>query len=342
MWRLPGWCASPMVPAPALRCWALWLSLLPGTALACHEAADRGFGPIMIRSESPAQSLRLTPMPRDPNLLCAGEHELRVMYNVVSIWARQLEEPTYLLDFQMADTRVALTGGINDEWAYDLSYNDRRMVKVGLDEITFAFHGLFGIDNAGHDQVPHDDIHISVPSYGVDVTDKNTPLYSRSFELTLSRRLSQHHGGMPTAAASITVRKSLNSASPFENGEIDRGVELHLAWPSRENFLYANFAYTWFGAENFLNIPMRNEQFVGMLAYEWRIRPERSFITQYMYSQGVVRGLPGLTDPSHEVYFGYKWRTHSGTSVELGLIENIIRDDNSPDFGFAFGLVHPF
>lgn len=322
-------------------CWFLlpW-SLFATGAQACHDSVIRGLGPIMVRSEAPTQVLRLTPMPRDPHLLCANESQLRFMANVVSVWARETKPPTYLLDYQMLDTRVAYAAGLAEDWAYEVSYNDRRIVKVGIDQIAITFHDLIGFSNDGHDEVERDDIRISIPSYGIEMNDRNTPLYARSFEATLSRHLTEGGHGMPDSALSLTVRKSLQSASPFENGSVDAGIELSTAWPMGRNFLYMNLAYTLFGSSKFVAIPLKDKQFVGMAAYEWRVVHDESFLMQYLYTEGVVGNLGNLSEPAHELYIGYKWRLPEAT-VELGLIENLFIYNNSPDFGFSFGLVYP-
>ena len=39
---------------------------------------------------------------------------------------------------------------------------------------------------------------------------------------------------------------------------------------------------------------------------------------------------------------GWKWEFSPGTVFEVGLIENLIEFDNSPDFGLHFGLRHRF
>jgi hypothetical protein len=315
-------------------------SLFTGAAQACHDNVIRGLGPIMVRSEAPTQALRLTPMPRDPHLLCPSESQFRFMANVVSVWARETKPPTYLLDYQMLDTRVAYVAGLADGWAYEVSYNDRRMVKVGIDQLAIAFHDLIGFSNDGHDEVERDDIRISIPSYGVEMDEENTPLYARSFEATLSRHLVDGNGALPDSALSLTVRKSLQSDSPFENGGVDTGLELSMAWPMGRNFLYMNLAYTLFGTSKFVAIPLKDKQFVGMAAYEWRVEHDESFLMQYLYTEGVVGNLGNLSEPAHELYIGYKWRLPEVT-VELGLIENLFIYNNSPDFGFSFGLVYP-
>jgi hypothetical protein len=54
-----------------------------------------------------------------------------------------------------------------------------------------------------------------------------------------------------------------------------------------------------------------------------------------------MKNLGALDEPAHEIHLGAKWRGGRVTA-EAALIENIITYNNSPDFGFAFGLKVPF
>jgi len=47
-------------------------------------------------------------------------------------------------------------------------------------------------------------------------------------------------------------------------------------------------------------------------------------------------------EASFEVSAGWKREITSGTVLEVGLIENIIDSDASPDFGVHFGIRHRF
>lgn len=320
----------------------LWplLLLLPGlAAAACGDGANEGLGPVMIRSESPAAALRLTPMPRDPYLLCAGEKQFQAMVNLVTIWSKNDAPPAYLFDLQMLDTHIALDGGLAGGWAYEFSYDDRRPVEVGLNHLVTTFHRAVGIGNDGRDQVPYDETVISIPSYGVYLNGHNASLLARAFQLTLSRQLIRDHPWLPTTAVSVTVRKSLVSDSPFENGEVDVDGELSMALPIHDDFLYGDLAYTSFGSDHMLGVPLESHQYVGMLGYEWTLREHSAIIGQYLYSEGVVKNLGDLSLPSHELYLGYKRRS-AATTWEFGIIENLAPYNNSPDFGFSLGLIH--
>ena len=67
-----------------------------------------------------------------------------------------------------------------------------------------------------------------------------------------------------------------------------------------------------------------------------------SLLIQYLVSEGVAEDLGEISKPSHEVTLGWKGEVRKGTVVEVGLIENVITYDNSPDFGVHAGFTQRF
>jgi hypothetical protein len=63
---------------------------------------------------------------------------------------------------------------------------------------------------------------------------------------------------------------------------------------------------------------------------------------QYLLSEGVAQDLADFSEPSNEVTFGLKLEVAPMTVLELGLIENVVTSDNSPDFGLHAGLLWRF
>jgi len=113
-----------------------------------------------------------------------------------------------------------------------------------------------------------------------------------------------------------------------------------LAQKQSMGYLFANMAYTHFGTDKTMEvIPLSEEQFSGMLGYEFSTDKDEAFIVQYLFSEGVLIDLGALEDVSHEIHLGYKWRTEKNI-FEVGLVENIINFDNGPDVAFTFGVTH--
>ena len=87
---------------------------------------------------------------------------------------------------------------------------------------------------------------------------------------------------------------------------------------------------------------IRPTQYSGLLAAEWRFDSNMSLVLQYLVSQGVAKDLGDFSQNSNEITLGWKWELAERTVFELGLIENIIDFNNSPDFGIHAGLTVRF
>ena len=57
---------------------------------------------------------------------------------------------------------------------------------------------------------------------------------------------------------------------------------------------------------------------------------------------GVAKDFYEFSKATYEVILGCKYRFHQRTVFEFGLIENYVHYDNTPDFGFHFGITHRF
>jgi len=323
-------------PSRTIGFWLTVGAALPGlAAAACFGPGyDPGLGPLSFRSQGPGQVLRLTPIPRAPEVLGPGEREFRAVTAVSSVYAR---ERLFHIDMHLADTRVALAAGLGSCWDLELGLDERAIVNAHLDDISLGFHGLFGFDNAGHDEAERNTTDVDFPAYDVHLGEGDRGPFSRSLEVTLTRLLGARTPHAPAIAASLTVREELLE----ESAGTDLGLGLSLGQALGRNLLYLDFSYIWFGSKRYLGIPLEAQQFAAMTAFEWRRGEDFSWLAQYLYTEGVMKNLGDLDEPAHEIHLGAKWRWRVITA-EAALIENIITYNNSPDFGLAFGIKAPF
>ena len=63
---------------------------------------------------------------------------------------------------------------------------------------------------------------------------------------------------------------------------------------------------------------------------------------QYLFSQGAAEDREPFDEPAHEFGLGWKHEIGRGSVLEIGLIENAITADNSPDFGIHVGFRRRF
>ena len=107
-------------------------------------------------------------------------------------------------------------------------------------------------------------------------------------------------------------------------------------------YVYAGLGFAWFGKEEFQHVEMKTTQASVLLAMEWRFWPDTSFVIQYLGSENVIDGPGAFGKTSSEITLGCKAELDHGLLLEIGLVENFILMDNSPDLGFHTGITYRF
>ena len=294
-------------------------------------------GPLNIRSLSPGQALRLAPLPRSPYGLPVGETELQLNIAAASVY---LQSPdVYLIDFNFTDTRLAVNHGFKYGWSAELSFNDRRIRNLNLDEVVESFHDVFGIEQNGRD-INLNQTHIDIPQYSASFSDELNGVFSQTLGLSIQKVLIDKSVEWPAVAIVFNTSLETLSDGMIEKGAIDYGIQLSIAQKQSAGYMFGNISYTHFDSEESLGlIPLTDKQFSGMMGYEFALDKDEAFIVQYLFSQGVLVNLGALEEVSHEIHLGYKWRTEVNI-FEVGLVENIVNFDNGPDVAFTFGMTH--
>ena len=294
-------------------------------------------GPLNIRTMSPGQALRLAPMPKSPYGLPKGETELQFNIAAASVFLQSQGE--YLIDFNFTDTRLAVNHGFGGGWSAELSFNDRRIVNLNLDEIVEGFHDVFGIDQNGRDE-NLSQTRVEFPLSSVSLGNELNGIFSQTVGVTLQKVLIDKSVRWPALAIIFNSSIETLNDGMIKEGAVDYGVQLSMAHKRSTGYLFTNLSYSKFGSDNTLAvIPLSDKQFSGMFGYEFTMGADEAFIVQYLFSEGVLEELGALADVSHEIHLGYKWRTKDKI-YEVGLVENIVNFDNGPDVAFTFGITH--
>ena len=183
-----------------------------------------------------------------------------------------------------------------------------------------------------------------VRGYGVEIEDSSSGLEASNLTLSVQHNITCGTETWPALSYSASLRwdaggdAELRGSSPFS-----AGVSTSAARRFGDSFYtYLALGYNWHGSDESRGLPLADEQWSGLAAVEWRYAANRSWVLQYLVSEGVAADREPFDDPSNEIDLGWKWEYRPGTVLELGLIENIVEVDNSPDFGLHFGLRHRF
>jgi hypothetical protein len=326
----------------ALSCIAF--PTVPGWTQELSDDYNYGLGKIDLRSQSPAQSLRFTLPLLIPGDINAG-WGFRIANTWTNVWA---EESEYVLDYEMSETLVTLTYGFNKRFGVSIEFENRNYFGGHMDGLIQGFHDLFGIDQEGRDDV----------SKGRKVIQRFDPKTGQMLSETSAEDLENNamvflmnytltHGTKIWPAANVfgAVRYALSCAELCrDNHPVDAGFGLGLAkrWTERW-YTYASLGYTLYESREVLEpapgvAPMDFEDnaFTGLFVIAWHYTPSFSILAQYLYSGASIKNIDVLDEASHEVHFGFKWKTKYGM-LEFAIIENVVTMSNSPDFGVHGG-----
>jgi|GEM_PF-703806 len=302
-----------------------------------------GYGPLSLGSQSPFQALRLSIRPRTPSTLGKGEYEARGTATWVNVWA---QNENYLLDFEMLQVTMGLAYGITDTFQLEVDFQNRSAFGGEMDGFIEGFHDVFGIDQSGRDDFPRGDFNVFLnpPGEGptISLGEEARGTFSRGLQLTLQHNVTCGTDKLPALSWAVTALADKLYTGEGEDLELDLGVSVSLSRRFGMFYLYTTLGYAWFGRDGFLGIELKDTQFTGLAAGEWRFLPRHALTLQYLYTEGLIDDFSPFCDPSHEITLGWKWEVIHRGVLEVGLIENMFEFDNSPDFGIHVGFSKRF
>jgi thiol-disulfide isomerase/thioredoxin len=304
-----------------------------------------GYGPLKLPSHSPLQALRLGLVPRAPSTLSRGQKEVRAAASWVNIW--NVPEREYFFDYEMLLTTATFDYGISDTLQVGIGAEIRSRFGGKMDNFIQGFHDLFGIGQNDRDLAPKGaftfEIEPSDTRPGVTLTSDDRGIFSRILVGTLQHNVTCGTARLPAFSYAVTARVEVGDSDDLQGGDaLDIGVSVSLSRRLGDFYAYGTLGYARFGRERFRGIELRDHQLTGLAALEWRFAPRMSLLIQYLITEGVAKSLGQISRASHEVIIGLKGEIRERTVLEIGLIENVVNLDNSPDFGLHEGVTHRF
>jgi thiol-disulfide isomerase/thioredoxin len=350
-----GTAATPGEPVPD--------QTFPNTALTEKPGGFRGrsicfshvgYGPLSVRSQSAFQSLRLGIMPRTPSTLARGEHQVRVGATWANQWANDdssfdpdnVEYGRYLLDYESLDADFSYAQGVSDTVQLEIGYEQRWRAGGVMDSFVQGFHDLFGLDPSGRDLVPRDQFRIMLDPYGdgrsVDLGAGSSGTFARNLLFTFQHNVTCGTATWPALSYAVTGRYGVGEVGEAEGGNWDVALSVAASRRFGRFYAYLTLGYAWYSSDTFYGIELEDTQFTILAAGEWRFKPRMSLMLQIMTTQGVAVDFDPFSKTSNEVIFGWKWEVRQAGVLEIGLLENIVTFDNSPDFGVHAAFTQRF
>jgi hypothetical protein len=304
-----------------------------------------GYGPLLLGSQSPFQSLRIGLLPRTPSTLAEGQWEVHWSEAYSNVFIKK--PGAYLLQFDLLQSSVSLGYGVTDQLEVDLAYDNKSRFGGFLDQFIEHFHHAFGLPNQLRDTEPVNAFRIEFPASrshpAVDLGDRWEGSFSNTLSLSLEETLTCGSDRLPAIAVGLTLRMEPWGSRDLENEQpVDPGLTISLAKRMGDFYFYASGLVAYYGHDRFHGIPLRPVQLSGLLAVEWRFEEWASMVFQYQISEGVAEGLGPFGSPANEVALGWKIEFAQNALVELGVIHTLLNNDNSMDFGIYAGLTVRF
>ncbi len=146
---------------------------------------------------------------------------------------------------------------------------------------------------------------------------------------------------LPDEDLSLELEERLSDSDDLGT-ELDFGLSVAIARRFGPIYVYGTLGYSWFGEDDFRGLELKDTQGTFLAAAEWRFLPRQSFLVQLLITEGLIENLDSFSDTSNELTLGWKWQMVPTGVLELGIIENLVAFDNSPDFGVHIGYSQRF
>ncbi len=265
--------------------------------------------------------------------------------NWTNVWA---EDNRYFLDYEMLNLDAELSYGVTPKLSIALGYNYRSYFGGGMDGFIQGFHDAMDIDQQGRDEIPRNQSQMIFYDTDGNITfGRRSVSIMQNCGISLTGKYILQNGShfWPAISLAGTIKYWTNlSDSEGIDDPVDFGLILGLSkrWTDRW-YTYFSTGLTYHLETDFLGLSFNKTILSAVLGLEWRWRPNLSLLVQYLIIEGALAGDFGqLSQPSQEVTMGFKWQFVESSVLELGVVENIINHDNSPDFGLHLVVSHLF
>jgi hypothetical protein len=302
-----------------------------------------GFGAFQLRTQSPAQSLRFTMLDILSGPIKAGWRTSTGMA-WTNTWA---DMKRYTFDYEMLDSHIALSYAFNNRFEFGVFFENRSFFGGHMDNTIQEFHDLFGIGQSGRDEVEHNLSRVIIrDGQGNILTEFGADRFENN-GIGLVAQYVIHPGTVlwPVICVNGQLRYALKEPDVVTDNDepLDAYIGIALSKRLSEKWhAYSNMGYTYYGQTEFDNMELESRSVSGMLAIAYDWTANFSLLVQYLFHEGVLDDYDELGDYSHEIVFGFQYMTDHGGMVELGLIENVVNTDNSPDVGLHFAYAYRF
>lgn len=311
--------------------------VLDDVPAAGRGTSNVGYGPLRLSSQSPFHALRLELPAGAPSSLPAGRWELRENLTWSRMWA---QADDYLLSFETLAQTSSVIHGVTDRLQLEVGAVATTRFAGDLDGFVKNFHETFDLGLGGRDTVHEGDFDFRIG----DLTIEEGSAHETTDRLfgSLHYVITAGSDEGPAISATLTVTTDLGDSADLEGESVGLAGALSAAKSFGDVYAYLSLGWAWFGRETFHGLPLRPYGASILVGLEWRLLNGVSLVVQHLWSPGALEGFEELSRPSYELGLGLKVEVVAGSVFEIGMTENILVFDSSPDFGLHAGLAVRF
>lgn len=286
-----------------------------------------------LRSQAPGQSLRMTMPHLLPGTIKPGS-AVYVGTTLSNIWIQNNQVD---LDYEMLDTHLGFSYGINDRIGFALVYDQRDFSGGTLDGFIQGFHDIFSIEQNGRDLVPRGRALIEFRDETGTVLANPDPSEFENSAITIigQYNIILNPEKVPVFNLSSSVRHALEPpVGSDSDDDFDWNVAVGLAveLSTRLRSCY-HLGYTKFGQTDIVGLTFEEDAYSFIAAFAWRLNSQFSAMAQYLWNEEALEGFDSFSKSSNEMDLGLQWFIPREGYLEFAIVENFITLDNSPDFG---------
>ncbi|HEX7897282.1 MAG TPA: DUF3187 family protein [Planctomycetota bacterium] len=292
-----------------------------------------GFGPLSISSQSPLHALRMGTAPEGPLLLAPGRWEARENLTWSRMWA---QADDYLLSFETLGRACSVAHGVTERLQLELGVVETARFSGDLDGFVKNFHETFDLGQGGRDTIEEGSYEFQVGN--VRIQEGASGETTRNLFAAAHYTLTEGSDAVPAIAATLKVGSALGDSPDLRGDSVGVAGSLTVSKGWGDLYAYLGAGFAWYGRESFHGLPLRPFGASILTALEWRFLAGASLIVQHLWTPGALEGYEDLSRPSYELGLGLKIQAAEGAVIEIGMTENILVFDSSPDFGLHAGL----
>ncbi|HKI99684.1 MAG TPA: DUF3187 family protein [bacterium] len=326
---------------PAALCLAALLLPDP-VARAQAERAVTGWGPFAYTSQSLLHVVMFDFEHEPPVFDAPGLWRIQASADWTNVWDYNPERG--LIDGESWYFKPKLRYTVADGLEFSLSWPLQHLGGGMLDGLIENFHSALGLDNAGRDRFPHDQLRIERfnpdGSVTVIMDDSAAGWYGRAPVLSGRLRLTSPGASWPVALkASVNFPHAETTNRFIASHGHDWALGLSTAGrlSTRWHATLAIAGEQPRSAVLRLGLNLTRVRTSALASFDYGLSDTTAMVFELLSESGVARDTgTGLDKPTTDFVFGWKWQV-GGSVLELGIIEDLFVHDNNIDFGLHFG-----